>query len=684
MKIGLFLITLLSYCSCPVLLWAQNENNVWCFGHRTGLDFNGSNPAFFEHNMVVREGCSSVSDDAGNLLFYTSGAIVWDRSGNLMPNGTALAGTTRSGMNSVAIVPSVSNPDQYYILATDEIESGLANAYYSVVDMSLNGGLGDVIPAQSSVLIANNIAEGVVVTSIPDCDGYWALFHHKFNNNFLAYKIDATGFVNSPVVSAGINFTGTFDFRYLSFNNKGDRMVRLRGDEIETAAFNRITGVLSDFALIDIDSSQALHCTFSPDDHKLYISSQRFTAPTAVLYQIDLSLLPNITAVENSLNIIAPIPCTGMRMGPDNKIYIISSKGGADYLACVNNPNASGAACNLDSVFMTFPTYSYSAVTLPFLALPFLELGNPVPIARLDKQIRTKDTTFCFADKATLDAVPGYSLYEWNTGSTNPSETVQEDGTYWVKSRLGCTLRIDSFRVRFNRFPVDLGPDTFLCEGQARTLDVTTAGATYLWQDGSTSATYTLNQAGTYSVAVSREQCTAYDTVRIAQVTPRISIAIPDTTICEGTSIELQVVATPASQFLWNTGSTTDRIVVNKAGTYTVTGTSVCGALSDEVTITQITCNCSNAFVPNAFSPNGDGKNEILQVRLNCPGFTAFRFSIYNRYGQRVFESTDPDRGWDGLQQGNKADVGTYFYLLRYKTNEGKDIQKKGDVILLR
>lgn len=71
MKNCLFLITLLSYCSCPVLLWAQGENNVWCFGRRAGIDFNNGNPVFFEHSMNISEASVSVSDAAGNLLFYT-------------------------------------------------------------------------------------------------------------------------------------------------------------------------------------------------------------------------------------------------------------------------------------------------------------------------------------------------------------------------------------------------------------------------------------------------------------------------------------------------------------------------------------------------------------------------------------------------------------------------------------
>lgn len=675
MKNCLFLITLLSYCSCPVLLWAQGENNVWCFGRRAGIDFNNGNPVFFEHSMNISEASVSVSDAAGNLLFYTCGARVWDKNGTPMPNATALAGSTGSSSNGVVVAQSPTNPDQYYIFTTDQIESGMDNAYYSVVDMSLNGGLGDAIPAQSSILITTGVTEGVAIAPLSDCRGYWIMFHRKSSPDYLAYRFDAAGVAGSPVVSATPFLTNG---GYIKFNNAGNRIVTPKNTRIETASFNNSTGVLSGFAEIDITPHTVSFGLFSPDDQKVYFSAQLSPLSDTALYQLDISLLPNVAAVQSSLTVVARIKSRGMRQGPDNKIYVLWAARG--HVARINNPNVAGLACDVDTAFMPLPAYATFGPNGPAL---FYELGTPVITPLLDTLTSIKDTIICFQDNVTLQATAGYSFYRWNTGGDNRTKNFSEEGLYWVSGRKDCSFHIDSFRLHFNRFSVDLGPDTFICSDQTKTLDAKIADATYLWQDGSTGATYPVRQAGVYSVAVSREQCTAYDTVIIEQISPQISIQEPDTTICEGTSVTLHVVATPASQFLWNTGSTADHIIVDKTGTYTITGTSVCGTLKDEVVVTSVTCNCDNPFVPNAFSPNGDGKNETLNARLNCPSLN-FRFSIYNRYGQRIFESTDPDTGWDGLQQGNKADIGTYFYLLRYKTNEGKEIQKKGDVTLLR
>lgn len=673
------LLLVLLCLACNISSWAQGENNVWCFGRRTTATFTGGTPVFSENNMEVYECSSSVSDAAGNLLFYTSGSKIWDASGNLMPNGTALAGSTGSSMNGVAIVQSVSNPDQYYVITTDEFESGLANAYYSVVDMNLNGGLGDVVPGQASVLIDTGLAEGVLVTPIPGCSGYWLVLHRRYTPQYMAYHIGAGGFAGTPVISTS-PFPPVINsfFGYGTFNNAGNRVVYSWSQLVETASFDDNTGIFSDFIKLDFTPNALYYNIFSPNDQKIYFSGIEPSNPFGTLFQADISLLPNVAAVESSLTPVAFFSCRGMRMGPDNKIYSLRTMPG--YLARINNPNATGLACDPDTNFLQFPVYT---TIMPNAPAMFLELGKPALTLRPDTMVTVKDTTICFLENATLQAPAGYQAYRWNTGDTGPSININQEGTYWVSGKKECTWHIDSFRVTFNRFTITLGPDTFICPGQTLLLDVTMPGATYLWQDGSTQPDFTVSQAGTYRVKVTLNGCTGADTMYIEAVNPQLSIQEPDTLICTGTPLILHVVAIPVSEFLWSNGSTEDHILVTEKGTYTVTATNACGTLHDEVTVDEVTCNCDRPFVPNAFTPNKDGTNEVLGVKLNCPGATDFYFAIYNRYGQRVFESKNPDVGWNGSHNGHKADIGTYFYRLQYKTNEGAEIKKKGDVILL-
>ncbi len=659
----------------PGISSGQGENNIWCFGHRAGLDFNSSTPTFFETNMEVVEGSTSISDAAGNLLFYTSGSKVWDRNGNLMPNGTALAGNISSSMRGVVIIPSVSNSDQYYIVTTDQDEGLTNNAYYSVVDMSLNGGLGDAIPSQSSILINTGVAEGVIATPMPDCAGYWFVLHRLSSPEYLAYRVDASGISATPVVSVGLTTSvGNYNFKYPAFNNSGTRVVRKAGAEMDISSFDKTTGILSDFTRITTSAYSLPFVAFSPNDQLLYFSGIELPNDGNV-YQLDVSLLPDTVAVKNSITSVADVYTLGLRLSPDNKIYFITVFPYSS-LGRINNPDLPGMACNANPNFMAWPSYaSFGA---------FNELGNPVPVFQPDTLTSVQDKMFCNSNEATLMAAPGYSAYQWNTGATSQAITVNQSGTYWVSGRENCTWHADSFHVTFEHLSADLGPDTFICDGQTKVLDATSPEATYLWQDGSTNANFTVDRTGTYAVTISRNGCAATDTVRIEEITPQLSILEPDTTICAGIPLTLHTTGQPASEFLWSNGSTESYIQVSEPGIYTVSATSPCGTLTDEVTVTSIVCNCDNPFVPDAFTPNGDGKNEMLEVILNCMGISDYAFAIYNRYGQRIFESKQPGQSWDGTYNGQQADLGTYFYYLKYKNNLGEEIKKKGDVVLIR
>ncbi|WP_162903273.1 gliding motility-associated C-terminal domain-containing protein [Taibaiella koreensis] len=667
----------LLFLACSLSSWSQGENTNWCFGYHVGISFGSGGPVFFQDSMQVREGAASVSDAAGNLLFYTSGSKIWDRNHNLMPNGSGLSGNIQSGYNSVAIMKSPANPNQYYIVTTDEIESGMHNAYYTVVDMSLNGGLGDAIPAQSSVVLSTGVTEGVCIAPAGDCVSYWIILHRFSANEYRAFKVDASGVSTVPVVSAGSagflgGLSGYGNFGNIQFNNAFNRIIRTGGSKTETAAFDRNTGIFSGFVMLNTVPNIAWYACFSPDDNLVYFSGY----PN--LCQMNISLLPSIAAVEGSILPLGLGLYSGMRRGPDNKIYAVNFN--SHYIGRVNNPNVLGMGCSLDPTALTPPPYALSS---GLGNIDFLELGNPVIVMQPDTLPGvTSDTLVCFLQQLTLHGNSTYQSYQWSTGTTGPTTIAAEDGVYWLKGTRDCKIYTDTFHVHFANFTLDLGPDTGICAGQTKLIDATVPGAAYLWQDGSTNATYTASSAGTYRVRVSKDNCTAQDTLNLDVFQPSLRILEPDTVLCKGKPVMLHAIATPASQFLWSNGSTGNQTETKGTGIYSVIATSLCGTLREEVTITELECNCI-PFVPNAFSPNGDNRNDQLMVRLICPGLSGFYFAVYNRYGQQVFESWSPDKGWDGLQNEKYADEGTYYYSLRYNI-DGQQRQKKGDITLLR
>jgi gliding motility-associated-like protein len=98
---------------------------------------------------------------------------------------------------------------------------------------------------------------------------------------------------------------------------------------------------------------------------------------------------------------------------------------------------------------------------------------------------------------------------------------------------------------------------------------------------------------------------------------------------------------------------------------YFVTAINQCGVAADTIQVTLLVCDCK-VFIPNAFTPNHDAKNDVFKFRFNCTEFSG-ELKVYNRIGQLLFDSTDPDYGWDGTYKDKPAAEGIYLYEMNYK-----------------
>ncbi|RYE38073.1 MAG: gliding motility-associated C-terminal domain-containing protein, partial [Sphingobacteriales bacterium] len=231
-----------------------------------------------------------------------------------------------------------------------------------------------------------------------------------------------------------------------------------------------------------------------------------------------------------------------------------------------------------------------------------------------------------------------------------------------------------------------LGPDTAICEGHHIVLDAFTGNdVSYHWQDGSTASTFDVSAGGEYVVSASKGDCSISDTIAITTIIPLVSILENDTTICNGERIMLHAFANPESHFYWNVSQSNLEISgwIDKAGIYVVNAANICGTFSDSIRVDFKECPCI-VLVPNAFTPNGDGTNDVLNLGIRCPNITGYKFVVYNRYSQKAFESSNPEQSWDGFMNGRPADVGTYFYHLKYKDQYNNTVQRKGDILLLK
>lgn len=233
--------------------------------------------------------------------------------------------------------------------------------------------------------------------------------------------------------------------------------------------------------------------------------------------------------------------------------------------------------------------------------------------------------------------------------------------------------------------------DTSICPGDTILLRAY-GGTQYLWSPDMTienvQTAFTTVWPGVsrdYKVLITNDSgCRIERTVAVKMLPPVVIDAGEDQDIKLGESTQLDGSAT--GTYIWTpAGSVVPDNILNppvgpaKTTTYYLTVQSEEGCLAMD----SVTIHVTNAFLPNAFTPNGDGNNDIFRLAIQDERVKLEDFSVYNRYGQRVFFTRDVQEGWNGLYNGTIADLGTYFYLVHYKIGV-KKYKLKGDVTLLR
>lgn len=303
-------------------------------------------------------------------------------------------------------------------------------------------------------------------------------------------------------------------------------------------------------------------------------------------------------------------------------------------------------------------------------------------------KITLADTvTACIGAGATINTQSNASSYQWSPPASlndalaqSPVANPVTTTVYHVNVVLGNCSKEDSvmFLIK-EKPPVNLGSDTTLCEGTTTLLNAFINNAAYIWQDNSTSSTFSVSEQGTYNVSVNKDGCIAKDTINIGYtLKPRFTLGA-NQLICTGQPITLRPTIEATWQLLWQDGSTAPSYIVTKAGTYSLQATNTCGSMTDEVIFTEGLC---NIYIPSAFTPNGDRWNNEFKVSGTAL-VTQFRLQVFNRYGQLMFETADKNKGWDGLYKTQPAKAGAYVYVLQYKASNKQQVLK-GSFLLLR
>lgn len=296
------------------------------------------------------------------------------------------------------------------------------------------------------------------------------------------------------------------------------------------------------------------------------------------------------------------------------------------------------------------------------------------------------DKSFCLGDSAVFSAGTGFVRYTWNNGSHTPSITVKTAGLYSVTATdaAGCSST-DSILVP-NVWPLPnpvLYKDSTICAGELKILQPGNF-STYLWQDGSTAASYPVTGIGLYSVTVSDfNSCKATASSRISTIIPLPTAFLPaDTGICSYGRLVLQPYRS-FMQYRWSNNVTTPAIEIASPGQYWLTVVTREGCTgSDTVNVSLKEC-AKGLFVPSAFTPNQDGKNDVLMPFL-FGNVKQFRFAIYNRNGEIVFQTNQLNLAWDGKYKGLLLDSQLFIWSCTYQL-EGESARfQKGTIMMIR
>lgn len=399
---------------------AQGEANIWYFGENAGLDFNSGSPvALTDGQLFTHEGCATISNANGELLFYTDGTTVYNRNHAIMVNGTGLLGHSSSAL-SATVVPKPGSNHLFYVFTTPE-ETNPNGFRYSIIDMNLDGGNG-AITSEKNILVYTNTLECLGVTKHANGVDYWIITHGWNSNSFFAHQLSSSGLSFTPVVSdIGINVSGSpIDaISTIKVSQSGSKLVfASKKDIAQLFDFDNMTGVLSNELTLITHASGLYSSAFSPDESFLYITHSN---PGKILqFNLNASNIPS-----SQITIHTGDTPGQMQVGPDNKIYIAFLF--KTEIGVIHNPNELGLNCNfvLDGVDLAGKR---SRMGLPSFNQSFFF----TPSITVSSVCEQESSVFSFSSNQTVLSVV-WNFGDGNTSNEmNPVHTYSSAGTYSV------------------------------------------------------------------------------------------------------------------------------------------------------------------------------------------------------------------------------------------------------------
>ena len=319
-------------------------NYNWLFGNNAGINFNpiksGATPTLLSGASISQEGCATISNQNGELLFYTNGETVYNSGNTIMSNGTGLSSSGTSTQSSIIVPKPDSN--KYYIFTTDFSENP-DGFEYSIVNMDAADGLGQV-EAKNIKLINGPVSEKVTACNHTNCNDFWVITHTSGDSTFYTYKLSSSGLAPGPVTSIGsVHSTAR---GYMKTSIDGKKLVSLLYDEdiIDIFDFEASAGTISNAITITGFTFDVgpYGLEFSSDSSKIYVSD----GAGEKINQFDITYTSATDIVNYAIEVasVSGASLGALQMGPDEKIYVADKD--KDYLHVIHRPDGLGVQCN--------------------------------------------------------------------------------------------------------------------------------------------------------------------------------------------------------------------------------------------------------------------------------------------------------------------------------------------------
>ncbi|MCD4725957.1 MAG: PKD domain-containing protein, partial [Bacteroidales bacterium] len=524
-----------------------NRANIWYFGNEAGIDFNSGEPVPIYDNKLIAgawRGTTVMSDTNGSMLFYTHGLRICNQIHGFMDP------TFMEGSLDVITFPAPGSNNLYYVFSVPNYlpTASYTLNFYSIVDMTLNGGLGDV---SEPIQIPGAYGADQKLTAIKHKNkkDVWVVFRLLQHEKYASYLITEDGLIPQAVLSpapyyedfTSLQLAGqiriSYDKKYLILANVGGVYNNEERDIIEICKFDAESGEVNYLYSMQIRddslSSSLFHpggIEFSPDSKFAYFSVFIAGADSGLIYQYDMQFVEDSASFNQSKELIGiGTRLMGLQLARDGKIYCTGyygGGGGRPYISLIHKPWEKGISCDFqkEALYLT----------------PGGGEGQLTNIL-LDYLYRFDYKGVCEGDTFQFDPwfIPDPTYIEWNFGdpmsganntSTIPHATHKftDGGTYEVSvhveypsGRIEETSR--EVEVEYDPEP-DLGPDTTICNGDNIILNAECGPHFYLWSTGAFGGSQiTVSDTGWYWVKVtSNAGCFEIDSIHLSFHPPAI------------------------------------------------------------------------------------------------------------------------------------------------------------------